>query len=146
MIQSLYIPKSLYVELKIKDNCSTGKIGQVTSITYLDEGGTLREENICWDHFDLNNVSEFDNSPRNGFVINQEKKGNYHNTRKNVLCYHPEGFNFEISYENLLGLITETNIEEGLIITPCIFAYSNKGLLLIPENSILCEKFIKTSF
>lgn len=85
------------------------------------------------------NPIEFDNIPLEGFVLNKKVGGhrsgwNHRNAYARV--YHPLGFEFEISFENVLYLLENTNFIVGKGIEgKCLLGWQGKNIVLIPENS-----------
>lgn len=82
---------------------------------------------------------EYDNAPIEGFVLNKKVGGyrsdwNVRQTKSRV--YDPRGFEFEISIENLLYILQETNSIKGKGLEgEFVYAWDGKDLVLLPSSS-----------
>ena len=90
---------------------------------------------------------EFDNIPMEGFVLNKKVGGNnsgWNHRQAKARVYHPLGFEFEISFENVLYLLEHTNFIVGKGIEgKCILGWEGKNIVLIPENSSDYQEMMK---
>lgn len=137
MISSMFIPKQINVGFQTRKGTYTGKLAY---IIYFDEKGILRKEK-SWDSWRDKNIENqiFDNVPTEGFVLNK-KAGGYNTgwNHRQTYCrvYDPRGFEFEITIENLLYILENTNSIKGKGLEgEFIYAWSGKDLVLIPTSS-----------
>ena len=82
---------------------------------------------------------EFTNELLEGFVLNKNvggyKSGWHHRTAK-CRIYDPRGFEFEITFENLLYILEHTDCISGKgLMGKFIYGWGGTELVLIPENS-----------
>lgn len=134
---SIFIPKKINVGYQNRQGTYTGKLAYVI---YTDEKGKLRKENSWNSWRDITIEPDvFDNSPTEGFVLNK-KVGDYDSgwNHRHAYCriYDPRGFEFEITFENLLYILENTNSIvgkglEGLF----VYGWDGKDLVLIPTSS-----------
>ena len=82
---------------------------------------------------------EFDNNPTEGFVLNKKVggyKSDWHVRQTKSRVYDPRGFEFEISVENLLYILQETNSIKGKGLEgEFVYAWDGKDLVLLPACS-----------
>ena len=107
---------------------------------YYDEKRKLRKE-VSWNGWRDKNIEpqEFVNEPTSGFVLNK-KVGDYKSSwnHRHAYCrvYDPRNFEFEITIENLLYILSNTNCIKGKGLEgEFVIAYSGKDLLLLPVDS-----------
>lgn len=137
MKSSIFIPKKINVGYQNRQGTYTGKLAYVI---YTDEKGKLRKENSWNSWRDITIEPDvFDNTPTEGFVLNK-KVGDYDSgwNHRHAYCriYDPRGFEFEITFENLLYILENTNSIvgkglEGLF----VYGWDGKDLVLIPTSS-----------
>lgn len=82
---------------------------------------------------------EFENKPTEGFVLNK-KVGGYSSgwNARQTYCrvYDPRGFEFEISVQNLLYILENTNSIKGKGLEgQFIYGWSGKDLVLVPQEA-----------
>lgn len=102
--------------------------------------GKLRKE-ASWNSWRDENVEpdEFKNEPTEGFVLNK-KVGDYDSgwNHRHAYCriYDPRNFEFEITFENLLYILENTNsiVGKGLE-GQFVYGWDGKDLVLIPTGS-----------
>lgn len=144
MKNNLYIPKRLCVGFNERQDTFTGKLAY---IIYWDDKNVLRKEDSfnSWRKKDIP-VLEMNNNPTKGFILNKDiRRDNYHfgSGRSVIRVYHPEGFEFEISCSNLIGIIANTNNSKGEILEECVFAWSGKDLILLPVDSVEYQESVR---
>jgi len=144
MKTNLYIPKRLCVGFNERKDTFTGKLAY---IIYWDDKNVLRKADSfnSWRKKDIP-VFEMNNMPTKGFILNKDiRRDNYHfgSGRSVIRVYHPEGFEFEISCSNLIGIIANTNNSKGEILEECVFAWSGKDLILLPVDSVEYQESLK---
>ena len=90
---------------------------------------------------------EFTNELTEGFVLNK-KTGDHSNgfNHRNAACrvYDPRGWEFEISIQNLLYILENTNCIKGKGLEGnFIYAWDKAKLVLLPEDSIDYKQIIE---
>lgn len=136
-MNNIFIPKKISVGFQNREGTYTGKLAY---IIYFDEKGVLRKEK-SWNGWRNKEIEAVvcDNEPTSGFVLNK-KAGGYSTgwSHRQTYCriYDPRGFEFEITVENLLYILENTNsiIGKGLE-GEFVYGWSGKDLILIPASS-----------
>lgn len=144
MTKKIFIPKKINVGFQERKDTYTGKLAYVT---YFDERDKLRQEKSwnCWRDHAIDNLI-VTNEPTEGFVLNK-KVGEYRigwNQRK-AYCrvYDPRGFEFEISFENLLYILENTSCIKGKGLEgEFVYGWDSGHLILVPTNSLDYEELI----
>lgn len=137
MKTNIFIPKKINVGYQNRSDTYTGKLAYVI---YYDEKGKLRKEASwnSWRDKEIQN-EEFENIPTEGFVLNK-KVGDYASgwNHRQAYCriYDPRNFEFEITIENLLYILENTNsiVGKGLE-GEFVYGWDGKDLVLIPVAS-----------
>ena len=136
MNNKLFIPKTIRVGFVKRTDTFAGKLGYVM---YYDEKGKLRQEVSCDGWRDKNiDCIDYENTPRNNYVLNKgvERCGHHFGSGRSVArVYDPREFEFEISINNLMGILMHSDVSKRDIVEECVFAYSGKDLVLLPVNS-----------
>ena len=136
MNNKLFIPKTIRVGFVKRTDTFAGKLGYVM---YYDEKGKLRQEVSCDGWRDKNiDCIDYENTPRNNYVLNKgvERCGHHFGSGRSVArVYDPREFEFEISINNLMGILMHSDVSKRDIVEDCVFAYSGKDLVLLPVNS-----------
>lgn len=134
---NIFIPKTINVGYQNRKGTYTGKLAYVI---YYDEKGKLRKETSWngWRDQDISN-EEFENVPTEGFVLNK-KVGDCSTgwDHRQAYCrvYDPRNFEFEITIENLLYILENTNSIKGKGLEgEFVYGWSGKDLILIPVES-----------
>ena len=137
MKSNIFIPKKINVGYQNRSDTYTGKLAY---IIYFDEKGKLRKE-ASWSSWRDSKIpnNEFDNVPTSGFVLNK-KVGDYDSgwNHRQGYCrvYDPRNFEFEITFENLLYILENTNSIKGKGLEgDFIYGWDGKDLVLIPTSS-----------
>ncbi|GBG14811.1 uncharacterized protein NMK_2412 [Novimethylophilus kurashikiensis] len=131
----LFIPSKLKVGFQNRNDTFTGKLAYVT---YYDEKGKLRKEGSWTGWIDKSiDTLEIDNKPLAGFVLNKgvQRNGYWGSGRSIVRVHHPDGFEFEISIDNLIGILMHSDVSKRDIVEECVFAWAGSDLVLLPVNS-----------
>lgn len=161
----LFIPTKCKVGLQIRDDTYTGKLGY---IIYHD--GKIWRKEKSWEDWrqkegefttgwnqtkrvytktPITGVEpiEFDNKPTEGFVLNKKAGGeSYGWNQRNTYCrvYDPRGWEFEISIENLLFILENSDSYKGKGLDgEFIYSWSGKDLVLLPTSSVDYQESIK---
>lgn len=137
MKSNIFIPKTINIGYQNREGTYTGKLAY---IIYYDEKGKLRKETSWngWRDQDIPN-EEFENVPTEGFVLNK-KVGDCSTgwDHRQAYCrvYDPRNFEFEITIENLLYILENTNSIKGKGLEgEFVYGWSGKDLILIPVES-----------
>lgn len=133
---NLFIPSKIKVGFQERQGTFTGKLAYVI---YFDTKGVLRKE-TSWNGWRDENIDalEIDNSPRAGYIFNKGvQRGGYHwgSGRSSIRVYDPRDFEFEISVENLMGLLMHSDVSKRDIVEECVFAWDGPELVLLPVSS-----------
>jgi hypothetical protein len=134
---AIYIPKTINVGYRNRSDTYTGKLAYVI---YYDESGKLRKE-TSWHNWRDKTIDnqEFDNVPTEGFVLNK-KAGDYKSdwSHRRAYCrvYDPRNFEIEITIENLLFILENTNsfVGKGLE-GEFVYSWDGKDLVLLPTSA-----------
>lgn len=136
MDNKLYIPEKVVVGFRERGDTYTGKLAY---IIYRDEKGKLRKEG-SWNSWRDKNIEtvEIDNTPQSNFVFNKGvQRCNYHfgSGRSVIRIYDQRDIEFEISVDNLIGILMNTDVYKRDIVDDCVYAWSGKDLILLPTSS-----------
>lgn len=136
MKTNLYIPKTITVGFQTRTDTYTGKLGYVI---YTDHTGKLRKE-ASWNSWRDKKIDTVtvDNTPQPGFTLNKgiKRDGYWGSGRSVIRVWDPRDFEFEISVDNLIGILMHADVSKRDITEPCVFAWNGTELLLLPTNSI----------
>ena len=138
MKSNIFIPKSIKVGYQKRDDTYTKKLAYVI---YYDEKGTLRKEK-SWDGWRNKDIepTDLDNMPTNGFVLNKnvgDYDSGWNHRHAYIRVYDPRGFEFEISLENLLYILENTNSIKGKGLEgDFVYGWDGKDLVLLPCDSV----------
>lgn len=136
-MSNLYIPKKIKVGYQNREGTYTGKIAYVV---YYDHEGKLRKEG-SWNSWRDNEIEpeEFENTPTNGFVLNKEARrcnwSHFSSNRSYIRMYDPRGIEFEITPDNLIGVLMEANCNKRMLDCEFVYAWDGKDLVLLPCTS-----------
>ncbi len=164
MKNQLNIPSKIRVGFNHRSDTYTNKLAYVI---YYDAKGVLRKktswdswrENVgqekrvrtndtypaTWETITLGDDFEpvdYDNVPTEGFVLNKKAGGTSWGWSSNVRqtkcrVFDPRGFEFEISIENLLFILQETNSIKGKGLEgEFVYSWEGKDIVLLPVNCI----------
>lgn len=135
---SIYIPEKIKVGYRNRIDTYNGKLAYVV---YFDSKGKLRKEK-SWEGWRDNKLEpdEFDNIPTAGFVLNKkvgDYSGSWGNHRQAYSrIYDPRGFEFEITINNLLFILENSDCIRGKGLQgEFVYSWSGTDLLLLPTNS-----------
>jgi len=135
MANDIFIPEKIKIGYQKRTDTYTGKLA---FITYYDESGILKREN-SWNEWKDSKipVDDFKNEPLSGFVLNKQAGGcstGWNNHRKTYCrVYDPRGFEIEITIENLLYILENTNSMKGKGLEgDFIYGWEGVKLVLIP--------------
>ena len=136
MKNNLYIPDKIHVGFQSRNDTYTGKLAYVVPYA----GAKIRKEKSFngWRDHEIESV-DCDNVPVSGFVINK-KAGDYSshwNHRSAVIrIYDPRDFEFEISVDNLLYILSFEPSEPGKGLGgEYVYSWDKEKLVLMPASS-----------
>lgn len=136
MKTNLYIPKTITVGFQTRSDTFTGKLGYVI---YTDHKGVLRKE-TSWNGWRDKKIDAVtvDNTPQSGFTLNKgvQRDGHWGSGRSVIRVWDPRDFEFEISVDNLIGILMHADVSKRDITEPCVFAWYGTELILLPTNSV----------
>lgn len=133
-MDNLYIPKKIKVGFQNRTGTYTGKLAYVS---YIDSKGVFRKEK-SWQQWRDKNIKpiELDNSPQEGFCLNKEIErynwSHFSSNRSYIRMYDPRGIEFEVSPENLIGILTESNCLKRGLEGKFVYAWNGTELVLLP--------------
>jgi hypothetical protein len=107
-------------------------------VIYYDQAGKLRKE-ASWKGWCDSKIPsiEFENTPRNNYVFNKgiRRYSDWGSGRSVIRVYDPRDFEFEISVDNLIGILMHSDVSKRDIVEECVFAWAGTELVLLPVNS-----------
>jgi hypothetical protein len=137
MKSSIFIPEKLKVGQVTRQGTFTGKLAYVT---YVDQKGVLRKES-SWEGWRDKKIEplDFQNEPTDGFVLNKKAGGygsGWNHRQSKIRVYDPRGFEFEITIENMLFILENTNSIKGKGLEgEFVYGWDGKDIILIPTAS-----------
>ena len=137
MRTDIFLPQTLKVGFQERHETYTGKLAYVT---YLDTKGVLRKEK-SWESWRSKKIDpiEVENVPTSGFVLNKKAGGystGWNHRQTYVRIYDPRGFEFEITIQNLLYILENTNSIKGKGLEgEFVYGWSGADLILIPTSA-----------
>lgn len=136
MKSNLYIPKTLKIGFQKRNDTFTGKLAFVSYINL--KGGIFYEG--PWENWRDKSIEvmEVPNTPRSGYIFNKDivRDGYHFSSGRSIMrVYDNRDFEFEITIENLTGILSHSDISKSEVAQECIFAWSGQRLILLPTNS-----------
>jgi hypothetical protein len=135
MAKKLFIPTKIRVGFQERRDTFTNKLAYVI---YFDEKNKIRKETswLSWCDSKIPYI-DFDNTPQDGFILNRgiQRYSDWGSGRSVIRIYDPRDFEFEITVDNLLGILMHSDVSKRDIQQSCIFAWSGPDLVLLPTNS-----------
>lgn len=157
----LFIPQKCRVGFQHRKDTFTGKLAYVI---YYDSLGKIRKEKSwkgwCWlpgterkvydhetrEHVPVEGIEpwDFENEPTSGFVLNKGIQrynwSHFGSGRSMIRIYDPRGIEFEITPENLIGLLMHTDCSKREIQGDLVYAWAGGKIMLLPCASEEYEK------
>lgn len=136
-MSNIFIAPKIKVGFQKRSDTFTG---QLAYIIYYDEKGKLRKEK-SWETWRDKTIDpqEFDNAPMDGFTLNKDIKrysgGWFSSNRTMIRVHDPRGFEFEVTTENLIGILMHTDCLRRGLIGQFVYAWAGTELVLLPTNS-----------
>lgn len=140
----LFIPKRIKVVYVERDDTYTKRLAYVI---YFDNKGVLRKQ-TSWDSWRDEKIApeEYDNLPQSGFVLNKNVQrcnwSHFGSNRSMIRIYDPRGIEFEITPENLIGILMETTCSKRGLEGEFVYAWAGKDLLVLPTSSEAYQKAV----
>lgn len=137
MATNVFIAPKIKVGFQKRSDTFTG---QLAYIIYFDEKGKLRKEK-SWEGWRDKKIApqEFENTPMDGFTLNKDVKrysGEWFSSHRTMIRVHdPRGFEFEVTTENLIGILMHTDCLRRGLIGQFVYAWVGPELVLLPTNS-----------
>lgn len=136
-MSNVFVAPKIRVGFQNRDDTFTG---QLAYIIYYDEKGKIRKEK-SWEGWRDKEIDpkEFENVPTEGFTINKDIKRYsgewFSSTRTMIRIHDPRGFEFEVTTENLIGILMHTDCLRRGLIGEFVYAWCGTDLVLLPTNS-----------
>lgn len=135
MKSNLYIPKTLKIGFQERHDTFTQKLAYVI---YYDDKKVLRKE-TSWNSWRDKKIEpiEIANVATAGFNLNKgvKRDGYWGSGRSVIRVWDPRDFEFEISVDNLIGILMHSDVSKRDIQEQCVFAWYGTELVLLPVNS-----------
>jgi hypothetical protein len=137
MNSNIFIPLKIKVGFQNRNDTFTQKLAYVT---YFGPRGDLRKEG-SWNSWRNSSIEpiEYTNEPRSGFVLNKvvgDSDTGWNHRRGYIRIYDPRGFEFEITFINLLYILENTNSTKGGNLEGnFVYAWDGTELILMPTES-----------
>lgn len=136
-MSELFIPQKIRVGYQEREGTYTGRLSYVI---YYDNKGVLRKEKSWQDWRDKKlPPEEFENKPQDGFCLNKDVKrfnwSHFGSDRSYIRMYDPRGIEFEVTPENLIGILTETDCLKRGLEGKFVYAWKGPELILLPCGS-----------
>lgn len=137
MQTQLYIPKKIKVGYQKRADTFTNKLAY---IIYYDDKNVLRKEK-SWNSWRDKEIEpdDFDNKPQSGIIINKNVSrynwSHFSSNRTYIRMHDPRGFEFEISPENLIGILMNGDCSKRVLDGEFVYSWSGTDLVLLPCNS-----------
>lgn len=151
----IFVPKTCRVGFQERSDTFTKKLAYVI---YYDAKGQLRKETSWeqWRHKPTDKVYDskeredrelrvdvtpydFENVPTSGFVLNKGHTryswSHFGGRRTVIRIYDPRGIEFEITPENLVGLLMHTDCSHREVQGELVYAWCGTELMLLPCSS-----------
>jgi hypothetical protein len=134
---NVFIAPKIKVGFQKREDTFTG---QLAYIIYYDEKGKLRKEK-SWEGWRDKKIAaqEFENTPMDGFTLNKDIKryhgGWFSSNRTMIRVHDPRGFEFEVTTENLIGILMHTDCLRRGLVGQFVYAWVGPELVLLPTNS-----------
>lgn len=136
MSQLFFIPEKLKIGFVKRSETFDG---QLSYVIFYDEKGVLRKEK-SWQGWRDKSIEPIDvpNTPVSGLSLNKSiRRYGYHfgGGRNMIRVYDPRGFEYEITPDNLLGIMNHVDVLKGELQGEFVYSYSGSDMILLPVNS-----------
>ncbi len=129
----LVVPNEIRYGLQERHDTFTKKLG---FMIYANKSNGTYGQQVSFDGWRDKKITPQDigNEYQLGFVLNKGHLNKYHfGASAKFRVFHPEGFEFEISLENLSLLLDNSIISYGEIQVPCCIAWEGSNVYLLPK-------------
>lgn len=137
MSSGLFIPKKIKVGFQKRDDTYAQRLAY---IIYYDAKGVLRKEK-SWETWRDEKIEpeEYSNEPTEGFVLNKGIRrfgwSHFGSNRSYIRVYDPRGIEFEITPENLIGILMDAGCDKRELHGKFVYAWLGDRLVLLPCGS-----------
>jgi len=137
MNTQLFVPKKIKVGYQKRTDTYSGKLAY---IIYYDNKNVLRKE-TSWQSWRDKNIpdEEYDNVPTSGFVLHKDIKrynwSHFSSKRTMIRVFDPRGVEFEITTDNLIGILMNTDCSKRGLTGEFVYAWSGPELVLLPVDT-----------
>lgn len=144
MNSNLYIPERIRVGYQKRKGTYNDKLAY---IVYWDNKKVLRKEK-SWESWRDKTIEpeEFDNKPQDGFVFNKNVQrynwSHFGSGRSLIRVFDPRGIEFEITTENLIMVLMNTDCCKRGLVGEFVYAWQGPELVLLPVKS---EEYIEAT-
>jgi len=134
MTRKIFIPQKCRVGFQERKDTFTNKLAYVI---YYDSLGKLRKE-TSWEGWRSKTIDpwDFENVPTTGFMLNkgiQRYNWTHFGTGRSMIrIYDPRGIEFEITPDNLIGILMHTDCCRREIQGELVYAWCGTKLMLLP--------------
>lgn len=138
------IPDKVKVGFQKRGNALTNMLGFVVE---QDKKGW--KQSVAWERWRNHEIEPLimDNIPKTGYVINKslthQPFSSFGNPRTKVRVHCPDGFEIEISTENLIEILEVSNISKKLIDSECVLGWFGREIWLIPIDTEIYRQYLK---
>jgi hypothetical protein len=142
---TLYKPDKLVVGYNKRSDTYTDLLAFVT---YQEDKKLAREKTFLGWIDKERGTTEYDNEPRSGFALNGNVGGvgsGYYNDRtEKFRVLDPNGFEVEITSENLLMLLHDVGCKKGgEFAAKLVYAWDKSRLTLVPEGTAIYDEMMR---
>ena len=140
----LIVPNEIRYGLQERHDTYTKKLG---FMIYANKPNGTYGQQVSFDGWRNKEIEPKDigNEYQLGFVLNKGHLNKYHfGASAKFRVFHPEGFEFEISLENLSLILDHSIISYGEIQVPCCIAWEGSNVYLLPKVDL--KKKIKVEY
>ena len=136
-LNNLYIPKKIKVGFQKREGTYQNRLSY---IIYYAEDGKIRKEK-SWESWRDKTIEpeEFDNLPQDGFVFNKNVQrynwSHFGSGRSLIRVYDPRGIEFEITTENLIMVLMNTDCLKRGLAGKFVYSWVGPELVLLPVKS-----------
>lgn len=131
----LNYPDDLVIGLKFRRDSMVEKLSYIC----YKEKNKIRKEKSLNDWRDKNiDLLEIKNKPKSGFLVSKSVRrdgGSFGSGRSLMRIHDPDGYDFEISIENLEYILQYCDVNKGEFIGEFVYMWLGKELYLIPVDS-----------
>lgn len=138
------IPDKVKVGFQKRNNALTNMLGFVVE---QDKKGW--KQSVAWERWRDHEIAPLimDNVPKSGYIINKSLThkpfSSFGNPRTKVRVHSPDGFEIEISTENLVEILEVSNISKKFIDSECVLGWFGREIWLIPTETEIYRNYLK---